>query len=332
MNIDRLPIVKLPIEALIIVDSPRRSGENLRHIRTLAEANGDLPPIVVHHDTMRVIDGLHRLRAAQMRGEKEIEARLFEGDDNGCYILAIKLNVTHGLPLSLSDRKAAAARIIRLYPDWSDRLVASIAGIAPGTAGSIRTLHNAQRGPSDQAGQLDARVGGQLDAKVGGQLDARVGRDGRKRPRNVEERKALAAKLILENPGATLRQIAAQARISPETVRAVRAMAIPNKRAAVKDVRNGREPASAQRPLDSRPDKQNKSALGRLRRDPAFRSTELGRLLLRMLGFPEVIERYDNELIAQIPPHCRENVSIAALECAEAWQIFASNIGSMQGQ
>jgi hypothetical protein len=57
---------------------------------------------------MRVIDGMYRLLAARMRGDSEIEARFFEGDDASSYVLAVKSNVEHGLPLSLADRKVAA--------------------------------------------------------------------------------------------------------------------------------------------------------------------------------------------------------------------------------
>jgi hypothetical protein len=36
-------------------------------------------------------------------------------------VLAVQVNVTHGLPLSLADRKVAASRIIDCYPGWSNR-------------------------------------------------------------------------------------------------------------------------------------------------------------------------------------------------------------------
>ncbi|MEK8141890.1 hypothetical protein NKH18_02220 [Streptomyces sp. M10(2022)] len=35
---------------------------------TLAELETESPPILVHHPTLTVIDGLHRLRAARLRG------------------------------------------------------------------------------------------------------------------------------------------------------------------------------------------------------------------------------------------------------------------------
>ncbi len=44
----------------------------MAHARSLAQTEADLPPIVVHRTTTRVIDGMHRLTAAGLRGEREI--------------------------------------------------------------------------------------------------------------------------------------------------------------------------------------------------------------------------------------------------------------------
>jgi hypothetical protein len=268
---------------------------------------------------MRVIDGMHRLLAARMRGDSEIEARFFEGDDASSYVLAVKSNVEHGLPLSLADRKVAAARIVSLYPEWSDRLIASIAGVAPNTIASIRALPGAEDDrPSEQNGQLDTRVG----------------RDGRRRPRNTEERRELAARLMRENPRASLREIARQAGISPETVRSVRW----SEMGACEEERE--EPAvppvaaasrSRRRLRSGHAGGDRKAALKFLRADPALRSTERGRSLLRMLSFPELFVRDGPTLIAQIPPHCLAGVAEAALECAAAWHGFATKIEAAQG-
>ncbi|MGH3170772.1 MAG: ParB N-terminal domain-containing protein [Trebonia sp.] len=69
-----MPVVRVPIAELAVAGSPRRSGENREHARLMAESGNPLPPILVHGPTMRVIDGAHRLRAAKLRGEREIEA------------------------------------------------------------------------------------------------------------------------------------------------------------------------------------------------------------------------------------------------------------------
>jgi ParB-like chromosome segregation protein Spo0J len=200
-HLDQFPVLKVPIGSLLPADSPRRSGENLEHARALAESEAPLLPIVVHRPTMRVIDGMHRLRAATLRGDDQIEIRFFDGDDADAFVLAVQTNIVHGLPLPVSDRKAAAARIVRTHPHWSDRAIASASGLSAKTVAAIR-----HRPGAEDHGQR-----------------ARIGRDGRLRSLNAEEGRAFAAEMIEANPGASLREIARKANISPETVRDVRA-------------------------------------------------------------------------------------------------------------
>jgi hypothetical protein len=68
MHLDALPLV---IESLALEMSPRQGGENNEHARALAESEERLPPIVVHGPSMRVIDGIHRVRAAIIRGKND---------------------------------------------------------------------------------------------------------------------------------------------------------------------------------------------------------------------------------------------------------------------
>jgi ParB-like chromosome segregation protein Spo0J len=199
-NLNQIPVDKVSIDSLVVQNSVRSSGENISHIHTLVEVRDSLPPILVHRQTMRVIDGIHRLRAAVLCGAREINVRFFDGDEASSFVIAVQANITHGLPLSLADRKAAAARIAQYYPEWSDRAIASLAGLSHNTVAVMR-----ERPAGDN-----------------GQLDARVGRDGRLRPRNSAERREIAKKLIEDNPDAPLREIAQRAHISPETARRVR--------------------------------------------------------------------------------------------------------------
>jgi hypothetical protein len=45
--------------------------------------------------------------------------------------------MAHGLPLTLADRLAAAARIVTACPYWSDRAVAAVAGLSPKTVTAV---------------------------------------------------------------------------------------------------------------------------------------------------------------------------------------------------
>lgn len=47
---------------------------------------------------MRVIDGMHRLRAAQLQGRTEIDARLLDISDAEAFLRGVAANVSHGLP------------------------------------------------------------------------------------------------------------------------------------------------------------------------------------------------------------------------------------------
>jgi alpha-ketoglutarate-dependent taurine dioxygenase len=67
------------------------------------------------------------------------------------------------------------------------------------------------------------------------------------------------------------------------------------------------------------------SAWQALRADPAFRSTDSGRSLLRMLSAYQTIEQQSQQLIDQVPVHCMSRVAVAAQACAQAWQHFAEH-------
>ncbi len=192
------PVTSVPVSALRTGASPRQAGENLEHIRVLAEALGELPPIIVRRADMRVVDGMHRLRAARLRGDEQIAVRFFDGDDNDAFVLAVRTNVTHGLPLSLADRKSAAERIVTSHPHWSDRMIATVSGLSAATIARIRKAHP----------ELEAA--------------ARVGHDGKVRPVNSMERRRMARAILLAEPALSLREVARRAGISPETARSVR--------------------------------------------------------------------------------------------------------------
>jgi hypothetical protein len=311
-DLAHLPTVTLPLDKLITRGSPRSIGEDIEHIRTLAETEQPLPPILVHRPTMRVLDGIHRVRAVELRGEREIEARLFDGDEARSFVLAVHANIAHGLPLSLADRKAAATRIMDYYPQWSDRAIGAVTGLAHQTVAAIRK-----------------RPTGRVD-----QLDARLGRDGRLRPRDSAGSRDLASKMLAENPGASLREIARATHMSPETVRKVRAELTRNDGAVRQQDRDpdpgagsaarGRppkwQPSCVPAPLNEAP------AWQALRADPAFRSTETGRSLLQMLSAYSALQQHGQQLIDNVPVHCISMVAAAARACAQAWHDFADRV------
>src|SRR5256885_2071124 len=78
--------VQMRVDALRDADSPRAKGVDVDHVRTLAEAGGKLPPIIVHRATMRVIDGMHRLTVARLEGRIEVGVRFFDGTEDEAFL------------------------------------------------------------------------------------------------------------------------------------------------------------------------------------------------------------------------------------------------------
>jgi ParB-like chromosome segregation protein Spo0J len=284
------------VSDLIAGDSPRLSGESTEHIRRLAESDEPLPPLLVHRATMRIVDGMHRLRAAQLSGQAKVRVRYVDGDEASTFVLAVQANIAHGLPLTLADRKAAAARIIGMFPAWSDRMVASVAGISAKTAAAVRRRH----------------------AGNGRPVDARIGRDGRARPVDGTARREAAARLMQERPDFSLREVARAAGISPETARRVRARL----RAVGPAQQHAPAPASEQG---------GQAAIRALRADPAFRANERGRSLLRMLSASLALDDRGGQFVGDIPAHCLPWIAEAALACSAAWRDFAEFVHHRQG-
>ncbi|MEU6822831.1 ParB/RepB/Spo0J family partition protein [Streptomyces atriruber] len=350
-----LPVERIAVDLLWSADSPRLVGENVDHIRVLAEAGSDLPPILVHRPTMRVIDGMHRLRATVLRGEREIAVRFLDGYESDVFIVAVQANTTHGLPLTRADRNAAATRIIHSHPQWSDRMIASFAGLSPKTVGSIRR-----------------RLGDDLPA-----APVRIGRDGRTRPVDSSSARAATGEFIRTHPDATLRQIAGAAGVSRSTARDVRRKLAegelrprvarfvssgqvyqvqqdaPDLTADAVPVAAGAAGATAAVAVSARvasdsavpaatvsarvasADADMSTAADLvpiLKRDPSIRFTDSGRLLLRLLDAATLPPDEWNRLIESVPAHCVDMVANVARACGEVWLNVAQEVDSRAAQ
>lgn len=309
------PVHRLPITTLRPADSPRLVGENAEHIRVLAEPDKVLPPILVHRPTMRVIDGMHRLGAARMRGQDIIDVVFFDGSDADAFVMAVRANVTHGLPLSYADREAAAERIVESHPEWSDRTIAAATGLAPRTVAVVRSrVTDHSRGAS------------------------RVGRDGRVRPLDSSDGRREASRLIAAFPDASLRQIARAAGISPATVRDVR-----------ERVQRGEDPAPPRRarkhretrrhtgdavkdPIEGLTKNECDLILHNLERDPALRFAESGNRVLRWLVRRLVVKEEWGGIVGTIPPHSVYILAGLARRCANEWLEFAKELEQRVGR
>ncbi len=191
----------LLISELRVGEGIRSGGLDERHVELLMECVDTWPPIVVWGEDLVVVDGCHRVEAARRLGHQNVVGLRFLGSPEEAFIEAIRRNVSHGLPLSVADRRRAARRVLLRNPNWSDRRIASLCGLSDKTVGRIR------------------RVGSLGIVPV----DRRVGRDGKVRPVQPGEVRDRVRQALEENPAGSLRAIAAVAGASPETVRSVRA-------------------------------------------------------------------------------------------------------------
>lgn len=259
-------------------------------------AAGELPPIIVRRDTMRVIDGVHRVRAAVLSGRTHIDVRFFDGTAADAFVLAVRSNTGHGLQLSHQDRVAAARRIMRTFPVWSNRSVALV------TALSAKTVANIRRTSADIP-----------------QSNSRIGLDGRTRPVDSTGGRRRAAVYLESNPRASLREIASAAGISIGTAR---------------DVRNRSGVTGATIPLPSEQPIAPGSVhpLVALYKDPALRHSESGRLLLRLLDNRMMLAAQRDQIIAQLPAYSLPAVTAAVRQCIETWEAFIGELDASAGR
>jgi ParB-like chromosome segregation protein Spo0J len=310
-------VVAVPILSIQPGDSPRLNGEDKAHIARLAETETELPPILLDRKTMRVIDGMHRLMAASLQGRETVNVVFFDGSETDVFLRAVEENVTHGLPLSQADRRAAAERIIESHPQMSDRAIGRSTGLAAKTVAAIR-----RRSTGDAP-----------------QLNARIGRDGKIRPLDSGEGRRRAASLLREQPTASLRDVAREAGISPATVLDVRKRIergeppVPVKVGTGKaaDAAGATAPAKELPAQPARPpqhDEQPSPALTveKLLRDPSLRNSEGGRQMLRLLHSTAVGADQLSGMSTAVPPHCVPMLAQVARQYAQMWQTFATEL------
>jgi len=180
--------------------SPRFTLVDDDHVKTLGEVADLLPPILVRRTDMSIVDGIHRYMEAKRSGRRTIAVRFFDGSPEEAYIEAIKSNVSHGKPLSSAERRSACQRLFHSNCVLSDRAIGEICGLSAKTVGQLRA----------------SSTDGKLESK------ARLGRDGRMRSVDPVEARQRAVDLIQQDPSASLRKIAREARVSPGVVRDVK--------------------------------------------------------------------------------------------------------------
>ncbi|MFF0490562.1 ParB/RepB/Spo0J family partition protein [Nocardia sp. NPDC004068] len=279
---------ELAISEIVGSISPRIAGEDVAHTELLARSYDVLPPILVHRASMRVIDGTHRVRAATLAGKDVVRVRYFDGTEEDAFLLSVRLNIAHGLPLSLADRRAAARRMLRIHPEWSDRKVGLAAGLDHKTVGSIRR---------DPSGEIP-------------QLAARQGRDGRVRPvRNRSRPRRSPAKATETEANSTGHDSgeAPAGRVSELWSGAARGGRPRPERGAVFD---------------------REAIIASLKADPSLRFSEAGRMLIRWLDASPRTGEELSRIVDQTPEHCLDIIAALAACNAEKWSEIEAKLNS----
>ncbi|KOV78309.1 ParB N-terminal domain-containing protein [Nocardia sp. NRRL S-836] len=286
--------MRVDINVLQPADSPRLGGCSEEFVHSLASSDAPIPPVVVHRPTMRIVDGAHRVRAAALRGCRAVDVEYVDGTAEDAFVLSVELNLA---TLSTADREAAARRVLRSHPRWSDRSIAAATGLAAKSVGVLRRA-------------------------VGGQAASRIGRDGKVRPVNSAAGRRLAGQLIQDRPTASLRDVARAAGVSPGTVRDVRRR-LSQGLDPVPERMRAAERSEAALPQARTEVRVPGTTLPILRRDPSLRFSEHGRLVLRWLEAHAVSPGEWVAVVDGMPSHCRELVADLARGCAEAWTEMA---------
>jgi len=135
--------ILVKISSLRLGNSPRLVREDLEYARALAEVDAQLlPPVVVLEGAMTVVDGWERVLAAQIRGEKEIRARMLQASEEDAYLIGVHTNATHGKRLSLAERLRAARHVLESRPELSDQAIAGVCAL------STRTVAKQRKAPA----------------------------------------------------------------------------------------------------------------------------------------------------------------------------------------
>jgi hypothetical protein len=269
------------LESLTSGDVIRVNGLNMDHVRLLANLENRFPPILVEQHTMRIVDGMHRFAAAKLRGDQDIDVQFFKGNREEAFIEAVRANSTHGLPLTLGDRRAAANRLVHAHSDWSDRMIAELVGLSPKTVGVVR------RSSTEEIPQSRTRIG--KDSRIR-RLPARPSKQ-----RNADG--------------------VAEDHVEPGMLQSAKPKALPCAQ------KSAPGPVPLQKPQRyTRITAASAQATYRaMCMDPSLRMTDTGRFLLRLLDLHLVHGGEWEQLPANLPPHRASSVVDLARECAMKW-------------
>lgn len=175
-------------------------------VRRLAKVLDDCPPILVARDSFVLVDGFMRVTAARACGRTRLPVTWTSGTGAELLEQAIIANARHGVPLSMAQRKAGAARLLEAAPGWSNGRIAKACGVSESV---VRRLPRPGPSPTD--------VDSPLPRPGPSPTEHRLGADGKLYPVAHGAQDAARA-LLAAHPESSDRVIAQTARLSATTV------------------------------------------------------------------------------------------------------------------
>lgn len=162
-----LPLADITVDEQVQVRVAGLDAETVAAYATIFAEGGEFPPVVVFRDerngALYLADGFHRVAAARKAGLTEIAAEVRPGGLAGAVEYAEEANLTHGLNLTMRDKRAILERRIARgheWASWSNVRLAAALGVDEGTIRKWRramTSENSEVAPAKRVG-ADGRV------------------------------------------------------------------------------------------------------------------------------------------------------------------------------
>ena len=134
------------------------------------QSGGTFPPILVYQDGDRyfLVDGFHRKAGARKAGLSRIPALVRVGNQLEALEASLMSNHTNGERRSVEDKCYAVDKTLKVFPDRSDRRIATMLAVSPTFVGKRREL-------MPKASTVH------VDSSAEPAQKTRVGRDGKRR-------------------------------------------------------------------------------------------------------------------------------------------------------
>ena len=222
-----------PINDLVLIPelNPRERLSEETIIRYM-ESFTSLPPVRVQRDTNVVIDGYHRVEAAVRLGLEEIPVQLEPIPDDELRMVAGLANISHGQPLTRTERNKLAVAMVRNYGKLREE-AASLLGISPSAVTLALREHQFNEQLSEKLGspvqvinsshvRALYRVGPEQRERLLEAVVSKVDPDGQPYPLTGAELKLLVDRMLdPATPTAELNRLLNDPRARPEASRGV---------------------------------------------------------------------------------------------------------------